>query len=250
MISKLAELSALNRALLGRIQIECAAQAPKALDQTEYLERTVYRDGYLPSNHPVLKRLFEGEKEATQLVRIALRPAVYICGLWVARDGRLIPAEPPVIPRDLLAPQADDRFTLNDVAEQDRFLSKAEPRVWSESEAQALLEATTFEAHSEYWKPYYALSQKLFEALCPTDRLKEVYVSADEARIAKVDEQLGAAEKIIGLYDWLSENKPALPLLESYALSRNETYQPCVAPLPGMPHRLGHANGQWPTGHG
>lgn len=79
--------------------------------------------------------------------------------MWVARDGRLIPAEPPVIPRDLLAPQADDRFTLNDVAEQDRFLSKAEPRVWSESEAQALLEATTFEAHSEYWKPYYALSQ-------------------------------------------------------------------------------------------
>lgn len=243
------------------------ALTQKALDQTEYLERTVYRDGYLPSNHPVLKRLFEGEKEATQLVRIALRPAVYkglqehgveklalypaiitplICGLWVARDGRLIPAEPPVIPRDLLAPQADDRFTLNDVAEQDHFLSKAEPRVWSESEAQALLEATTFEAHSEYWKPYYALSQKLFEALCPTDRLKEVYVSADEARIAKVDEQLGAAEKIIGLYDWLSENKPALPLLESYALSRNETYQPCVAPLPGMPHRLGHANSQYP----
>lgn len=243
------------------------ALTQKALDQTEYLERTVYRDGYLPSNHPVLKRLFKGEKEATQLVRVALRPAVYmglqehgvekhalypviitplICGLWVARDGRLIPAEPPVIPRDLLAPQADDRFTLNDVAEQDFFLSKAEPRVWSESEAQALLEATTFEAHSEYWKPYYALSQKLFEALCSTDRLKEVYVSADEARIAKVDEQLGAADKIIGLYDWLSENKPALPLLESYALSRIETYQPCVAPLPGMPHRLGHATSQYP----
>lgn len=53
------------------------ALTQKALDQTEYLERTVYRDGYLPSNHPVLKRLFEGEKEATQLVRIALRPAVY-----------------------------------------------------------------------------------------------------------------------------------------------------------------------------
>jgi hypothetical protein len=29
MISKLAELSALNRALFGRIQIELAAQAPK-----------------------------------------------------------------------------------------------------------------------------------------------------------------------------------------------------------------------------
>lgn len=243
------------------------ALTKKALGQTEPLERTVYRNGRLPSDHPLLQQLFKGEEKATQLARVALRPAVYkvlqehgaqkqalypdvitplICGLWVSRDGRLIPAEPPVIPRDLLAPQADDRFTLNDVAEQDRFLSKAEPRVWSESEALTLLEEQTPEAHSEYWQPYYDLSQRLFERLCPKALLKDAFVSADEARIAKVDGQKGAAKHIIKLYDWLATTDQALPMLDHYALANVETYQRCVAPLAGMTHRQGHANSQYP----
>lgn len=243
------------------------ALTKKALGQTDYLERTVYRDGRLPSDHPVLQKLFAEEEESTQVVRVALRPAVYkvlqehgtkkralypdvitplICGLWVARDGRLIPAEPPVIPRDLLAPQADDRFTLADVAEQDVFLSKHEPRVWSESQALALLEDSALEAHGECWQPYYDLSQRLFDTLCPKDLLKEVFVSANEARISRVDDQLGAATHIVKLYDWLSTTDQALPLLENYALSNIESYQSCVKPLPGMTHRLGHANTQYP----
>lgn len=243
------------------------ALTKKALGQTDPLDRTVYRDGRLPLGHPVLQKLFAEEDVSTQIVRVAVRPAVYkvlqehgtekrvlypevitplICGLWVARDGRLIPAEPPVIPRDLLAPQADDRFTLNDVAEQDRFLSKSEPRVWSESEALALCEDSTLEAHSECWQSYYELSQKLFDALCPKDLLKEVFVSANEARISKVDDQLGAATHIIKLYDWLSTTDQALPLLENYALSNIDLYLPCIEPLPGMMHRLGHANTQYP----
>ena len=239
----------------------------KELEQTEQLESTVYREGRLPAHHSVLQRLFKGEKEATQLVRVVLRPAVYkallehgakkralypdvitplICGLWVARDGRMIPAEPPVIPRDLLAPQADDRFTLTDVARQDRFLSRHEPPVWSESEARALLEESDPEAHSERWKTYYDLSRQLFETLCPKELLREAFENASEARIAKVDDQLGAADKIIALYDWLSQNDQRLPLVESYALSRIETYQPCIEPFASMPHRLGHANSQYP----
>ncbi|WP_447530423.1 AAA domain-containing protein [Vreelandella sp. TE19] len=239
----------------------------KDLDKTERLDSTVYREGRIPMDHPVLKRLFENEETSTQLVQVVLRPAVYkvlqehgakksalypeiitplICGLWVARDGRLIPAEPPVIPRDLLAPQADDRFTLASVAEQDRFLSKAEPQTWSKSEAQTLLEDKTRQTHDERWQAYYDLSRRLFDQLYPKTLLRDVFVSADEARIAKVDEQLGAADKIIALYDWLSKNEPTLPLLENYALSRVETYRPCVAPLSGMAHRLGHANSQYP----
>lgn len=236
------------------------------LGQTDPLESTVYREGRLPADHPVLTRLFEGEKESTQLVRVVLRPAVYkvlqehgaskqsiypdaitplLCGLWIARDGRMIPAEPPVIPRDLLTPQADDRFTLADVAKQDRFLSKSEARAWSQSEAQTLLGEAP-EAHDERWKAYYELSRKLFDTLCPKALLKEVFVSADEARIVKVDGQKGAAKHIIKLYDWLSTTDQVLPLLDSYALSNVESYQPCVAPLPGMTHRLGHANTQYP----
>ncbi|WP_252107970.1 MULTISPECIES: AAA domain-containing protein [unclassified Halomonas] len=239
----------------------------KDLDKTERLDSTVYREGRIPMEHPVLQRLFENEETSTQLVQVVLRPAVYkvlqehgakksalypeiitplICGLWVARDGRLIPAEPPVIPRDLLAPQADDRFTLASVAEQDRFLSKAEPQTWSKSEAQTLLEDETHQTHDERWQAYYDLSRRLFDQLYPKALLRDVFVSADEARIAKVDEQLGAADKIIALYDWLSKNAPTLPLLENYALSRVETYRPCVAPLSGMAHRLGHANSQYP----
>ena len=243
------------------------ALTKKELGKTEPLASTVYREGRLPKNHPALARLFEGEEDATQLVRVVLRPAVYkvllehgaikralypdvitplICGLWVSRDGRMIPAEPPVIPRDLLAPQADDRFTLTEVARQDRFLSKYESPVWSESEAYTLLEEPDPEAHGQRWKTYYELSRQLFEALCPKELLKEVFENASEARIAKVDNQLGAADKIIALYDWLSQNDQPLPLVESYALSRIETYQPCVGPLASMPHRLGHANSQYP----
>ncbi|ASK21101.1 AAA domain-containing protein [Halomonas sp. N3-2A] len=243
------------------------ALTKKELGKTEPLASTVYREGRLPKNHPALARLFEGEEDATQLVRVVLRPAVYkvllehgakkralypdvitplICGLWVSRDGRMIPAEPPVIPRDLLAPQADDRFTLTKVARQDRFLSKHESPVWSLSEAYTLLEEPDPEAHGERWKTYYELSRQLFEALCPKELLKEVFENASEARIAKVDNQLGAADKIIALYDWLSQNDQRLPLVESYALSSIETYQPCVGPFASMPYRLGHANSQYP----
>lgn len=243
------------------------ALGTEALNKMEALDSTIYREGRLPKDHPALASLFKGEEDATQLVRIMLRPAVYkalqehgakkralypdvitplICGLWVARDGRMIPAEPPVIPRDLLAPQADDRFTLTDVARQDRFLSRHEPQVWSQSEAQTLLEEQSPDAHSERWKVYYELSRQLFEALCPRDLLRGAFEIADQACLAKVDDQLGAADKIIALYDWLSVSDQPLPLLDSYALSSVETYRPCVAPLSGMAHRLGHANSQYP----
>lgn len=243
------------------------ALTKKELGQTQPLDRSIYREGRLPSDHPVLRQLFEGEPETSGLVRVALRPAVYklltehgakkqalypdiitplICGLWVSRDGRLIPAEPPVIPRDLLKPQADERFTIADVAEQDAFLSKHEPRVWSGSEAPTLLEGQKCEAHGEYWQAYYDLSQRLFAELCPKELLKEVFVSANEARIAKVDDQLGAAIHIIKLYDWLSTVDKALPLIENYALSNVDRHAPCVDPIEGMPSRLGHANSQYP----
>lgn len=243
------------------------ALTKKELGQTESLESTFYREGRLPPEHSVLQKLFKGEPESVRLVRVMLRPAVYkvlqehgakkqalfpdvitplICGLWVSRDGHLIPAEPPVIPRDLLRPQADDRFTLADVADQDRFLSKAEPKVWSESEAQTLLEKSEQDEHQTRWKTYYNISRQLFDELCPKELLKTAFVSADEARIVKVDEQQGAAHHIIKLYDWLSTKDEPLPVLDTYALAKVEQYQSCVEPLSGMSTRLGHANTLYP----
>lgn len=243
------------------------ALSKKALNQSERLESSVYREGRLPPEHPVLQQLFKDEPASRRLVRVALRPAVFktlqehgakkqslypdvitplICGLWISRDGCLIPAEPPVIPRDLLQPQADDRFTLANVSDQDHFLSKAEPRVWSESEAQTLLEQDKASEHETRWKTYYDISRQLFDQLCPRDLLRTAFVSLEEARIVKVDDQLGAARHVIKLYDWLSTAEQALPLLEGYALSKVEQYQSCIDPLEGMPTRLGHANTQYP----
>ena len=134
----------------------------RELEQSLPVGREAYRQGRLAPE--VVGRLFSGEAESVELLRGVLRPAVYmallehgqgrralfpevmtplICVLWVTREGRLIPAEPPVIPRDLLGPQADDRFTLNDVVEQDRFLTLEMPRVWSAQEAQGLLAPLT-----------------------------------------------------------------------------------------------------------
>ncbi|WP_158583553.1 AAA domain-containing protein [Salinisphaera sp. Q1T1-3] len=240
------------------------ALSESALRGTASLAASFYRDGRLPSDHPALAALFADEPATTRLVRVVLRPAVFkvlqahgqkkqalypdvvtplLCGLWVARDGRFIPAEPPVIPRDLLQPQADDRFTLAHVADQDRVLSRAEPAVWSASEALALLDD---DAGDVPWKAYYDLSRSLFNDLCPRAFLDTAFVSADEARLAKVDDQLGAAHHIIKLYDWLSVADQPLPLVEGYAQRHVESHRPCVAAGTGAMDRLGHANTRYP----
>lgn len=238
----------------------------RELEQSLPVGREAYRQGRLAPE--VVGRLFSGEAESVELLRVVLRPAVYmallehgqgrralfpevmtplICVLWVTREGRLIPAEPPVIPRDLLGPQADDRFTLNDVVEQDRFLTLEMPRVWSAQEAQGLLEEPE-ETWAPLWQGYYEVSRRLFEQLVPPERLKAHFVSADQARLLKVEESVtGASQHILNLYDWLDGANPALPLLETYALSSRQNHRPCVDALATLDARLGHANSAYPT---
>lgn len=240
------------------------ALSRKDLAAAHKLDSRCYGAGCLPSDSPILAALFEGEEDTTQLVRAVIRPAIYlavmergvkpqalypdvltplICTVWVARDGRLLPAEPPVIPRDLLQPQADDRFTVADAAELDRFLTISEPRVYTESEAVTLLDTPE---HKGVWTAYYEVSRALFDKLCPKNVLRTAFVSADEARILKVDEQLGAAHHIVALYDWLSTVDKPLPVLDTYALKKVEQYQACESAVGSMVTRLGHANTQYP----
>lgn len=233
------------------------------------VETRIYRDGRLPPTHPVLAGLFEDEPEETQLVRVVLRPAVYrslqehgkrkqalfpevvtplICVLWVTRQGDLIPVEPPMIPRDLLSPQADDRFTLGEVEAQDRLLSREAVSVWSQQAATALVEEGDSEAQEGRWQAYYDVSRWLFREVVSLDMLHEHFQNANEARLLKVEQQAkGAAQHILNLYDWLGETDRALPLLERYALSRpEERYRPCSEALSQLDGRLGHANTAYP----
>ncbi|MGS2743885.1 AAA domain-containing protein [Halomonas sp. LS-001] len=228
------------------------------------LEHSNLRSGCLPVDSPLLAKLFEGENDNKQVVRAVIRPHVYfapmehgakktalypevvtplLCGAWVARDGRLVPADPPVIPRDLLYPQADDRFTLAEVEALDRFLTKSAPSVFSETDAITLLKSSE---QVDVWQSYYEISCKLFDDLCPQERLKNEFIKADEGRILKIDDHKGAARSIIELYDWLSRSDSHLPLMDCYALNQTEHYQPCAHPLTSMTTRLGHAGTQYP----
>lgn len=245
------------------------ALGEKELKALSPVETTVYRNGRIPSSAALLAELFEGEPEETRLVRVVLRPAVYrslqehgkqkqalypevvtplTCVLWVSRQGDLLPAEPPVIPRDLLSPQADDRFTLGEVEAQDRLLTREAVSVWSEQEATALLEGEGAERHEKIWQVYYRVSRRLFEQLVDLERLKTSFESLGEARLLKVEPQAkGAAQHILNLYDWLGATPRTLPLLERYALSRpEEGGRPCVEALARLDTRLGHANTAYP----
>lgn len=239
----------------------------KDLDRTIEIDSRVYSEGRFAVGADALKALFDTEPETVQVVRVVLRPAIYksrlehgqrkdalypdvvtplVCGLWVARDGRFLPAVAPSVPRDLLQPQADDRFTLAHVAEQDAFLSKRDIEVFSESEALALLETQDDKQHVKCWHTYYMASRQLFEKLCSEGVLNNLFVSIDSARLVKVDPLDNPARHIVGLYDWLAESKVSLPLLHSFALTNIKQHQACIEPLQSMVSRLGHANTHYP----
>ncbi|EHJ94314.1 AAA domain-containing protein [Vreelandella boliviensis] len=236
------------------------------LKQAHKIERSVYETGFL-KDAQVLKRLFHGEPESVQAVRVVLRPVIYkaleshgkkrealypdvlsplVCGLWVTQEGHLLPADPPVIPRDLLSPQADERFTLNDVDAQDRFLSKTKPETLSESEANAWVPSKAASSHAELWQSYYEISRKLFKTLCPTERITEGFVDAEQPRLAKVDSSGGASKHILALYDWLSQTKESVPLLDTYALACHAHDAPCLSASDSFSTRLGHAGRAYP----
>lgn len=238
----------------------------KQLDHHRKVEVDAYSVGKLESAHPELAGLFEGEDEDTRLVRVIFRPTIYLarkehgkkksslfpdvitpiaCGLWVSREGWFIPAEPPTIPRDLLTPQADDKFSIAAVVDQDAFLTVRELRCYSEQEALALLDDIASE-HEALWQEFRDLSRDLFSELCQVDRINEHYENVRQGRFLKVDDQANAAHNILKLYDWLSETDIRMPLLDSYALKSHGNYRPCVDALDTMAERIGHPNTQFP----
>lgn len=233
------------------------------------VDKDTFRDGHLPFGHWALTKLFEGEPEQVQVVRAVLRPVVYrarkehgrektallpevvtplTCVLWVGRNGQFVPAEPPVIPRDLLHPQGDDRFTLSEVEAQDRFLTKADPSVYSEQEAQRLLKTESRENLAKRWTAYYDVSRDLFATLVSLPQLDDALDEDEKACLSKLDRRQtgGAGKQVLDLYDWLSGQDEQLPLLDRYALAQLEAPRPCLDALSKLDDRLGHPNADYP----
>jgi len=221
------------------------------------------------NNTNVIKKLFEKEKKETKLVKVVVRLVVYssrdergkkhtsiqpdvispiTCFLWISKEGWFYPAGNPTVPRDLLSPQSDDKFTLLDVDELDKFHTLNEIISFSEEEA------LTWVKHEENpekcfntWKLYHKNSQDLFRKL-DTKKLTEKYLYAEKpkAYLIKVDDSENFSRKILDLYDWLKDKEVILPLLENYALGEVKNHVPCLESSTNLSSRLGHPNSKFP----
>ena len=220
-----------------------------------------------------LKSLFEGESDKTHLVKVLIRPTIYlskyehgqkhsstrpdvispiICQVWVSRQGYFYPAGRPTIPRDLLAPQADDKFTLLDVESLNTFHTAKDVQVFTEQEALALLEFENDpDKRYQDWGIYCDIARELFKTLNVDEtktKLEAGYQTEErkKAYFVKVDDATNAARNILRLYDSLKESSCSLPLLENYSLGQVETHEPCMASSSAIAQRLGHSNSKFP----
>ena len=232
------------------------------LKSLSVVDLTTFKAGCLPTNSAPLAELFKDEEDETQLVQVVFRPMVHkvryqhgkkksalypdyvaplLCRLWVSRSGRFVPAALPIIPRDLLSPLPEDSFTLLSVTEQDTFLTKREPTYWSYDEALTVLK----DKNSQFWGDYCTVARELV-ALCERSALKEDFEAQESGYLIKANAQLGASVHIVGLYDWLSQTKDALPLLTQYTDTTPPPRSPCVTSEQSFECRLGHGSTQYP----
>lgn len=221
----------------------------------------------------VLKTLFEDESESTQLVSVVIRPMIYrsknehgqkhtstrpdsispiICHVWVSRIGKFYPANRPMIPRDLLAPQADDKFTLFDIKSLDSFHTSKKARLFTEKEVLSLIELdNNKDKCNQHWGEYYDLVAALFKVFYTKENKSKIDACYEREKckqsyFIKADKAMGAAVHILKLYDWLKLKDCDLPLLKNYSLGQVDTHEPCEKSSSTMSLRLGHSNSKFP----
>lgn len=223
------------------------------------------RNGRLEEDSRELAALFKNEPKNVQLVQVVYRPTAYelkhehgkkytgsapevltpvVCTLWVNRKGLFLPSSCPLIPRDLLSPQSDDKFTITSVKAMDGFLDEFTPFYYSEQEAHSLFETGQT---SEQWHIYCDITRELFKTLCNGNQLlKERYKNEKKGYLLKCDVVSNSIRNVLKLYDWLNDREVSLPLAKSYALANQSTYQPCIDSLSAMAARCGHSNSKFP----
>ncbi|MCG7491886.1 AAA domain-containing protein [Vibrio sp. Of14-4] len=229
---------------------------------------TNFSNGLFEPNNAILNRLFSNENATTRVVKAHYRPVTYlvkkehgqdyrgrmpqvlcpiICPIWVTRDGLFFSAGTPYIPRDVLSPQADDKFTVAEMSKFDDFLTLHDISSYSDEEIDSAIKSKdAIEDQESSWKRYYKFAQDLFKNVCSKEKIDELYALSGSGFIAKVDEVRGASTHILRLYDKLSEVKCSLPLFQSYATQSTLNHKTCIEPTETINQRLGHSNPQFP----
>ena len=238
------------------------------LQQYDRTERTAFALGSLEPDSPILEKLFHNEDDKVLAVKANYRPVVYyvkkehgqdyrgtmpevlspiLCPIWISRTGLFFSAGTPYLPRDVLAPQADDKFTIADVSKLDEFLTtRSVPSFSNEDIFSAVQSKETIAEQGKLWQQYYELAQSLFKDVCSKDSLKKFYVALENGFVAKADSSSGASTHILKLYDKLSESDKAPSLLNSYSNRSVIQHKPCILSSKTVSKRLGHSNGQFP----
>lgn len=215
----------------------------------------------------VINKLFKNESDKTQLVKVIIRPAIYlsryehgkkrnnthaispiICQVWLSRSGWFYPADKPTVPRDLLNPQADNRFTLFDVDLLDEFHTTNETIAFSEDEAQALVkhEGNVNKCFMN-WETYHTNFSELYAEI-DKEKIEEGFTlvnKKDPIYLIKTQDAVGFTRHVLNLYDWLIDEELP-PLIENYALGQVEVHSPCKDSSKAISIRLAHSNSKFP----
>ncbi len=238
------------------------------LNGYHHIKRANFSLGMLEPSSGILKKLFVDEEDKVLVVKAHYRPVLYtitkqhgqefrgavpqilspvICPIWITRDGLFFSAGTPYIPRDVLAPQADDKFTIAEVSKLDDFLTTHSAPSYSDEEIiSAIQSEETIAEQNELWKQYHKLAQELFREVCAKQKISELYTVLEDGVIGKIDDVTGASTHILSLYDKLSDSNHSSPLLHSYAKKSVSTHEICLNSSDTISGRLGHSNAQFP----
>ncbi|OOE42549.1 AAA domain-containing protein [Salinivibrio kushneri] len=219
-------------------------------------------DGELFSNEPadtiavkahiwtfafVKRNIIEHGKQKNSALPYYIAPI--ICPVWITRSGRLYPASAPFVSRDTLAPQHQDVITVSTVEQVDHFLSNASIQCLTESDVEEL-ERDNPEQHAIVWDQAYNTARDLYASVCKAyldERgFRDLYeVSPDGAYLEKI-ETSGSAFHIINAYDLIRENKPTLPLLNTYATYTCNNRRPSEDYTTSISTRIAHSGEAFP----
>lgn len=229
--------------------------------------KDLFEKGILPNN--IISDLFIGEDPETKVVSILFRPTVLIkrlqhrttltgiypeiispviCPLYVNRQGYMFPSAPASVPRDILSPQDDMKFTLGSVVMLDEFLTGHSLHIFNDSDITNELEASRIEEFSENWKLYYDHCLELYSHVCTELKQSDLathYIKPDSVWLCKLDQYSGASRSILNLYDSINSSKPRIPLFENYSNNQKRDLTPCIEMGESIVNRYGHSNAQY-----
>lgn len=231
------------------------------------VDRDVRQTGVLPEK--LVEKLFKGVAKEIDAVNLIYRPNVLMltlqhgkshqgslpeiltalaCPMWVNRQGYLFPSGPAVVPRDLLYPQDDIKFTVGCVADLDVHLTTHQLKIFAKDQVPHELDDKKLADIKKDWLAFIEHCSLLYQKVCKALGLADIqdfYSIANYSWIQAVDTVSGMSVNILKLYDSITSIKPELALFDSYSTVSNVNHKPCMDFSESVSLRLGHSSDEY-----